>query len=396
MEKFHRSHFTQVLYLIGAMLLVLYLVGLHALTSHAEGALSMTTPYSDITTQAGQTISFDLDMLSGSGDISAKLSASGLPKGWSGYFKGGNYEIGSATFTGTLPSTLPTYNLSIPADAKDGSYTINLLADAGNGVTAALPLNVTIKSQAAGQSTYTIQYPEQQGATGNSFSFSGTITNNSSKDTTYNLSTQAPSGWTVTYTPSDGSSQINSIDVASGASEALKISVTPPTDCDAGDYNIALGAVSSTETLSAKCKVTITGTYNLTVSTPDQVLSMDAYANHRSDITMTVTNNGNVDLTNVALSTEGPDNWKLEFDKDTIDSLAAGETKNVVCHVTPNSSAITGDYMATMKATAGNTTATADVRVTVKTRTIWGVIAVLLIIAVCGGLGYVVKKYGRR
>lgn len=385
-----------ILYFVCGLLLTFYMLGMHVLTSHAQGALTMSTPYSDLTVQAGETLSFDLDMLSSSGTVNAKLSAANLPDGWSGYFKGGSYEIGSASVTDKLPETVPTYNLTIPAKAKDGTYTITLLADAGNGISSSLDLHITVKAQAAGQSTYTVQYPEQEGASGNSFSFSGTIANNSSQDATFNLSTQAPSGWTVSYTASDGNTKINSIDVASGASQAVTIAVAAPSDCDAGDYNISLGAVSSTETLSSKLKVTITGTYNLTVSTPNQVLSMDAYANHKSDITMSVTNNGNVDLNNISLSSEGPTNWKMEFEKDTIDTLKAGETKTVVCHVTPDSSAITGDYLATIKATTDGTTATTDIRVTVKTRTIWGVIAILLIVGVCGGLGYVVKKYGRR
>jgi uncharacterized membrane protein len=386
----------KVLYLITGIMLTIYMLGMHVLTSHAEGALSMTTPYSDITAQAGDSLSFDLDMLSSQGTSNAKLSVANIPDGWSGYFKGGNYQISSVSVTDKLPETVPSFNLDVPATAKEGSYKISLLADAGNGVSTTLDLNIAIKNHSAGQSTYTIQYPEQEGAAGTAFTFSGTLDNKGVADSSYHLSTQAPSGWTVAYKPSDGSSQVNSINVKSGASETLSISVTPPSDVAAGDYNISLGAVSSSETLSTKVKVTITGTYNLAVSTPNQVLSMDAYSNHKSDITMSITNNGNVALNNIALSSSGPDNWKIEFDKDTIDTLAAGQTKKVVCHVTPNSSAITGDYMATIKATTSNTTASADVRVTVKTRTIWGVIAVVLILAVCGGLGYVVKKYGRR
>lgn len=386
----------KVLYLITGILLTFYLCGTHVMTSHAANGLTMTTQYSDITVQAGDNLTFDLDMLYTGGTCNAKLSVSNLPDGWEGYFKGDSYEISSVSVTDTLPETEPSFYLTVPDTAEEGTYTITLLADAGDDVSATLDLNVTVQAQAASASTYTVQYPEQEGSSDSTFSFTGTIANNGVADSSYSLSTQAPTGWTVTYAPSGDTTQINSIDVASGSSEALTISVAPPSDVEPGDYNISLGAASSAETLSETLTITITGTYDLTVSTPDQVLSMDAYANHESDITIDVTNNGNVDLSNVALSSDGPDDWDIEFETDTIDTLAAGDTQEVVCHVTPDSTAITGDYLATITATADDTTASTDIRVTVKTRTIWGIIAVLLIVAVCAGLGYIVKKYGRR
>ena len=48
------------------------------------------------------------------------------------------------------------------------------------------------------------------------------------------------------------------------------------------------------ETLDTSLKVVITGSYGLKVSTPDGRLSFDAYAGRSSDVTLNITNTGNV------------------------------------------------------------------------------------------------------
>ena len=53
---------------------------------------------------------------------------------------------------------------------------------------------------------------------------------------------------------------------------------------------------------------------------------------------------------------------------------------------------MTGDYMATITATADETTADAQFRITVKTRTAWGIAAVCVIVILVCGVGFVFKK----
>ena len=68
----------------------------------------------------------------------------------------------------------------------------------------------------------------------------------------------------------------------------------------------------------------------------------------------------------------------------------------MIAHVEPSSDAITGDYAATFTARTDETSDSAEFRVSVKTQTVWGFIAIVIILCVAGGLGYVFKKYGRR
>lgn len=142
--------------------------------------------------------------------------------------------------------------------------------------------------------------------------------------------------------------------------------------------------------------VNITGTYGLTVTTPTGLLSLDTSAGKESAVTLNVMNTSNVPLENISLTSSAPAGWTVEFDNSTIESLDAGATKEVVAHITPGEDAMTGDYVTSISASVAETSASAEFRVTVKTATVWGIVAIAVIAALIAGLGYVFKKYGRR
>lgn len=83
-------------------------------------------------------------------------------------------------------------------------------------------------------------------------------------------------------------------------------------------------------------------------------------------------------------------------ENNIIPSIPAGSTTEVIAHVKPSSEAVTGDYVNTFTAACEQTQSSADFRVSVKTKTVWGVVAVVIILCTAGGLGYVFRKYGRR
>ena len=113
-------------------------------------------------------------------------------------------------------------------------------------------------------------------------------------------------------------------------------------------------------------------------------------------MTLKLTNSGNITLENISLTASAPSGWEVTFDTSVIDTLEAGASKEVVAHVTPGKDSLTGDYVTIMNASCDNQSAQAQFRVTVKTQTGWGIFAVIIIIAVAGGLYVIMKKYGRR
>lgn len=385
----------KIKYVLAALALVV-LAAVSPMKAQAAGGLELYTDYPGISVKAGdsQTISMYVSNTSGSG-LDADLSIVSIPDGWEGYFSGSGSQISRVHVENGAESTV-TFNLEIPEDAAEGDYTVQLQATSDTGLTDVTDLVLSIQEVQYGQGSFEAEYPEQEGASGTAFSFSTTLVNNSAADQSYSLSAQAPAGWQVSFQPSGESTQVASIEVAAASSEGLTVSVTPPENVEAGDYTIPISATSASDTLETELTVTITGTYALELSTPSGLLSFDAHANRESDVTLSITNNSNVDLQNITLTSSAPTDWTVTFDESSIEVLEAGATQEITAHVTPGDSAMTGDYVTTITASCSETSDTAEFRVSVKTDTIWGIVAIVIILALVAGVGAVFKKYGRR
>jgi uncharacterized membrane protein len=68
----------------------------------------------------------------------------------------------------------------------------------------------------------------------------------------------------------------------------------------------------------------------------------------------------------------------------------------VTAQIKPSPQAVTGDYMVTMRASAGEASSSADLRVTVYTSTLWGLTGILLVAVALGVISLAVSRYGRR
>lgn len=364
--------------------------------------VEMSTDYPGITVKAGDTVTFPLEFVSLDGEsCDVSLSATSLPDGWSGYFRGDNKEITKIHVKTPEADTEDNgaeadFSLSIPAEAEEGTYTLELAADGPSGSQDTLELEVTVSQEESGQSDFTSEYPEQQGMSGTTFNFETTIVNNRSTNQTYSLSAEIPAGWQLTFTPTGETANVASLPVDAGGSQGMKVSVVPPENVEMGEYVIPCTAVSANDTLNLDLTVEITGKYDLAVTTPDGRLSFDAYENKQSAVTLSVTNNGNVDLTNLNLTSSAPTDWDVSFSESTIDTLEAGATKEVTAYVTPCENAITGDYVTSISVSNSETKAGADFRVSVKTSTTWGIAAAAVIVVLVCILGVIFKKYGRR
>lgn len=385
---------TSVTAIIAAMAAVLYLC-LAALPVHAAEGFDFYTDNPGIHVTAGDSVSFSLHLAgSNAAGSDVSLSVASMPEGFTGFFKSGSYEVSKVHAGGDGEDTIATFQTTVPTDVADGVYEIVLRAVSEAGVQDDLTITLTVSGLESGESNFHVEYPDQEGVTGTSFSYSTTIANNTLNTQNYNFSSNAPAGWTVAFT--SNSTQVSSLEVESGSSASVTITVTPPEKTEAGDYTIDCAATSAKEQLSTALNVKILGTYDMELSTTDGRLSFDAFANKESDVTLKLTNSGNITLENISLTASAPSGWEVTFDTSVIDTLEAGASKEVVAHVTPGKDSLTGDYVTIMNASCDNQSAQAQFRVTVKTQTGWGIFAVIIIIAVAGGLYVIMKKYGRR
>ena len=367
-----------------------------AMTAHAEGGLDMHTDYPGLAARAGDNVTFTIDFDNSGSACDASLGIQSMPEGWEGYISGGGNRISRVHVPSGTDTATASLQLDIPADAADGSYQVVLEARANDAVYDTLTLNLDVDQLEVSQGDFSCEYPEQEGAADASFSFSATLVNNSPETQTYSLSAQAPEGWQVAFEPSGESTQVASIELESAASQGLDITVTPPNNVEAGQYTIPCSAISAGETLDMELSVTVTEKYSLDLSTPDGLLSFDTHANEETPVTLSITNNSNVPVQNVNLTSSAPSEWNVSFDTPTIDVIEAGATVEVTARVTPSDQALTGDYVVTMTANASQVSDTAEFRVAVETSMVWGFVAVVVIAALLAGIGYVFRKYGRR
>ncbi len=390
------SNRTSLIATFGAVFAALLLFLFQVKTVQAAG-FGLYTDSSGVSVKAGESLSFPL-YVSGLSQSESEidLAVASMPDGFTGFFKRNNYEVSRVHASAQSSESIATFQLTVPREISEGRYEIVLRATDGDGQESTLPLFLQITELESGESNFTVEYPDQEGVTGTSFTYSTTIANNTLTDQTYSFSYDAPAGWQISFGSGTDGTQISSVDIASGSSQGITITATPPERTQAGDYEIKCSATSSRESLETALHIKILGTYDLDISTADGRLSLDANANRESPVTLRLTNSGNIDLSNINLTSNAPTGWEVTFDESTVDILEAGATREIQAKIKPGSDALTGDYLTVISAASADQSATAEFRVTVKTQTSFGIVAVLIILAVIAGLFYVIKKYGRR
>jgi uncharacterized membrane protein len=261
-----------------------------------------------------------------------------------------------------------------------------------------LLLVLTVSETDISQGKFTSQFPELQGMATTTFSFSTDLTNSSSEDSYYSLSATPPEGWQVGFRPSSGASDIASLTIPSGESQALTVTVKPPANVTAGEYRIPCVAASAKDSMVLDLKVTITGTYSLVLTTKDGRMNAEVQTGKETPVTLIVQNTGSADLTGLSFTSTPPTSgWGIRFDPaPTIESLPAGSFQEIMVYIEPDAGAVTGDYQTTILVGNAQTSTSLALRVAVETSTMWGIVAVVIIVALGAGLFLVFRKFGRR
>lgn len=362
----------------------------------AEPYIELSTQYPALTVKAGDSLTFDLDLDNYSGvsqDIT--LSVAEIPEGWEGTFSAGSNQVSVVHVKNQATNSEVSFAVDVPLETADGEYIVRLAAQ-GEDFADEMEIALTVSAEEIGESSFTAEYPSQEGDATTDFTFSATLINNTLSTQNYSFTSNAPSGWQVSFQPSGESTSVAALDVEARTTQAMDISVTPPENVEAGTYEIPVTATSVNESMPITLSVTITGSYGLTLSTPSGRLSLDAYANQESAVQLSLTNTGNSDLTNVNLTSSAPTGWTVRFANETIDIIEAGATVETTMYITPGEDAMSGDYATTVTARNSDANDSVDFRITVKTETIWGLTGIGVIVVLAVVIGIVMRKYGRR
>ena len=358
----------------------------------AADALSLTTPFPAVSVSPGNRVSFNLDVKT-SQTARVDLTVSGVPTGWTAPLHGGGFVVSAVQTSGT-DATQVRLDIDVPAEST-GTTTITVTAK-GNGATSTLPLNIKAEATASGEVKVDTDVDSQKGSSETTFTFTLNVTNQKDQDLSYSAAAgQTPPGWTVT-TSLTGSSAATSATVKAGGTAGVTVSVKAADNTDAGQYPVSIITTVGTEQFTTDLNVEITGSYSMTLSTPDLNLAARGPSGSVTEETFTIANTGTAPITSVALAATPPGNWTVTFDPKTIDSIPAGQSATIKASITPSGNAIAGDYQIPFKATAKEASADASVRFTVETSILGAILGAAVIVAALGGLYWVFRRYGRR
>lgn len=357
----------------------------------AANPVTLTTPYPAIEVAPGDKVSLTVSVAT-ENPGRVDLSLAGVPDGWIATLRGGGFLVNGVHSDGAEPTDV-TLDITVPEGSAEGTERITLNA-VSDGSPAALAIDVTVTADAAGSVTLETDFPELRGSTDASFKFNLTLRNDTPDDLTFGLAATGPAGWTVDAKVTSQAQAASAI-VEAGSTQAIEVNAQAPDDAEAGTYPITVEATSGDQTAQAELSIEITGSYQLSITTPDGRLSANATAGGRTDLSVIVQNDGSAEVPDVSLSATAPTGWTIEFEPATVTVPAGGEVQ-ATAHLTPSGNAIAGDYVVNFRASSDLADADTDMRITIETSLLWGVVGVGLIALVLAGLWYTFRRYGRR
>lgn len=358
----------------------------------AQGGLTITTPYPAVSVQPGASVSLVIDVASPEAQR-VDLTVEDVPDGWQASLSGGGNEVSSAFVAPGAPAEL-TLTVSVADDATAGTTRITISGSGASG-SASLPVDLEVADSGGGTVSIESDYPSLQGTVGTDFQFNLTLHNDTPQQLTFSLDAQGPSGWDVSIQPT-GQTRAASVTVDAHGTQRLEVKATPPEQASADTYPIAVAVNAGQYQATSDLAVEVTGSVRMDLSTPDQRLNTNANAGAATDFQVVVTNSGTSTLNDVSLVGTGPTDWDVTFDPEAIPQLAAGDSATVTAHITPSGSAVAGDYQVRLAAQSADTNEALEIRVTVETAPIWGIVGAALILATLAGMVWIFRRYGRR
>ncbi|PTQ57252.1 MAG: hypothetical protein BSOLF_2017 [Candidatus Carbobacillus altaicus] len=355
----------------------------------APAGVTFFTPYTDIDVTPGETITYTITIKNANKvpvNLPLKVEA---PADWKTRLTSGGYTISSIAVDAENDQTV-SLSVDVPLKIDMGRYQIRLIS----GDASVLTLNVRVTEQGTYQIELKSDQPNLEGTNNSTFSYDVRLKNLTPDTQTFALRADAPAGWNVQFA-AEGK-DVTSVNVDAGQSKSIRVTLSPPSQIEAGTYKIPIMAEAKNLSAKETLEAVIRGTYSLRLTTPSGVLSSDITAGGERRLTIRLENTGSAPLNKINLSADTPLGWNVKFDPATVDALAPGETQDVTATIQADKKAIAGDYVVSMTARTAETSDTQDFRITVKTSLLWGTVAILIIALVLFGLYSLIKKYGRR
>ena len=255
--------------------------------------------------------------------------------------------------------------------------------------------------------TLTCQYPVLSSYAGAYFAYKiDLLYAGGTEPRVFDLRAKVPAGFTSSITPGYGEgTEIAAIrlDPQKTYPDTISITVRPYAWLvpEPGEYKITVEVSSGESKASIDLKAIVTAKYDLAVEPSSGLLNTKATAGKDNYFNVSIINTGSADIEKINLSskiTGGPSGWSITFSPESIDSLPAGDKREIQLDIKPTEKTIAGDYMITISAEpeAKNAFGNFNLRVTVLTPTIWGWVGVGIVVLVIAGLAFMFMRLGRR
>jgi len=357
--------------------------------------------YTGVVISEGEDISIDVKVTNrGRQDENIDLTVTSIPKGWNAWIK--TYNSGVA---GGHVASDKSRSLTLRAEQEKGlgpgQYTFGIKAQTVDSkFTSTSQMVITVKGKKEEKKKKGINivtsYPVLRGPTGGKFGFSLEVANKLDKDGIFNLTAQGPENWDINFKPAYEEKFISSLRLKAGQSQTVAVEVKPYPWEKPGQYPILVKVSSPKAKGESVLSVILTGTHKLDAGTANGLLSLDALKGKPASLSFYIKNSGSAVLNNMQFLSFKPENWKVEFSPEKLDTLTPGEMKQIEVSITPTEEALVGDYSVGITAEAGKMSKTLEFRVTVNASTAWGWIGIGIIVLVVAGLVSLFIRLGRR
>lgn len=353
----------------------------------------LTSPYPAVSTQPGSTVKLDLAAYAPTTEPVA-ITVTDAPADWTTVLRGGGFVISGATADPEDPAAIKL-ELEIPPDAAPGDYPV-VIEEVGSTGTAELEMTITVAEIVDAGIGITADFPSLTGGPTDTFTYTLTVENNTPTDQTFNFTPRGPQGWEVTSSPT-AQARANTVTIDAGSTSDVQVTATPPAAVEEGSYQIevvvtAESGASGSLALGAE----VIGTGTLVVSTANGRLDTEGSAGGESQETFILANTGSGPLDTVRFVATPPQGWDVTFSPETVDSVLPGDTAQVTATITPSNDAVAGDYVVSVRASAGSESQTLDLRYRVTTSSWLGFLGVGIIVVAIAGTAVGFRWLGRR
>ena len=367
-----------------------------------ERLVEMAVEYPGVEVPAETDVSMDVIFYNkGRSDEAVDVKLSQVPKGWTARVKTYRYTVMGLHVPAGEDKTV-TFEADPDEGIQPGEYRFGIEAKTRDGrfkMADTILVRVKEKEEETKESKgvkLTTSYPVLRGPSDATFEFSLEVESKLEEDSVFDLFAQGPEGWDLNFKPAYEDMYISSIRLKRDQSKTVAVKVKPPMLAEAGEYPIKIRVSSGDAKAEAELQVVLTGTYKLEAGTPSGLLSLDARQGKPANMSVYVKNTGSTTNHDVKFMSFKPENWKMEFNPETIAAIEPGELKQVEVTITPYEEALVGDYSVALSVQGEKASKDLEFRISVRASTAWGWIGIGIIVGVIAGLTALFRWLGRR